>query len=172
MVGLVASVQTVVLGAVLLVGGAYVASRERQDEPAFIAPSLGYFDIDRQEHSAAEGMVVYRGARPFWGFRLFGAVLATSHGSFFAGAGIAYDLFLGKVTFTPSFAPGFYAPGDGLDLGYPLEFRSQLEASYRLPGRWRLGVGFSHMSNASLGKTNPGVETLLVVVSVPVGGSP
>ena len=170
MIGMLASVKTVALGAVLFFSGAYVATLERQDEPAFIVPSLGFFDIDRDRYPAAEGMVVYRGARHFWGFRLFGTALGTSKGSLFAGGGIAYDLFLGsKITFTPSFAPGLYARGDGIDLGYPVEFRSQLEASYRLPHRSRVGVAFAHMSNAHLGNSNPGVETLLVTVSLPLG---
>ena len=39
--------------------------------------------------------------------------------------------------------------GDGLDLGYGLEFRSQLEIAYRFDNRSRLGVAVSHMSNAS-----------------------
>ena len=73
---------------------------------------------------------------------------------------ISYDVRIGRLTLTPSFAPGLYRPGRGIDLGYPLEFRSQFEAGYRIRGRSRIGVAFSHMSNAGLGATNPGVETL------------
>lgn len=167
---ILASVKTVALGVTLFFGGAVWASRDESHEPAFLEGSLGYYDIDRRRYPAGEGMMVYRLERPFWSFRLFAAALGTSRGSVFAGGGVAYDVFLGRVTITPSFAPGAYASGSGLDLGYPLEFRSQLEASYRLGSRARVGLAFSHMSNAHLGDRNPGVETLLLNVSVPLGG--
>jgi lipid A 3-O-deacylase len=169
-VGLEASIQTVALGAVLFFGGAAFASRHPSGEPSLLEGSIGYFDVDRRRYEAAEGMIAYRGRKHLWAFRLFGGALATSRGSLYACSGIAYDVFLGsRVTFTPSFAPGLYAKGGGLDLGYPLEFRSQIEVSCRLPRRSRLGLAFSHMSNAHLASRNPGVETLLVNLSVPVG---
>ena len=174
MVAVLASVKTVALGAVLFFSGAYIASRDSSPpDPTLLAGSLGYFDIDRRVNSAAEGRLVVQGSHPYWAFRLFGTALGTSHGSVFAGGGIAYDLFLGPhVALSPSFAPGFYAAGGGFDLGYPLEFRSELDASYRFTSRARIGVGFSHMSNAHLGTRNPGVETLLVSVTVPIGKNP
>jgi hypothetical protein len=164
------SVQTVALGAVLFFGGAAYASKKPSSEPAFVQASVGYFDIDRRRYDALEGMLGYRGRTHVFAVRFFGSVMGTSKGSLFACTGIAYDLFLGdRFVVTPSFAPGLYAKGDGIDLGYPLEFRSQIELSYRFTGAARLGLGFSHTSNAHLGKTNPGVETLLAKLTLPVG---
>jgi hypothetical protein len=165
-----ASVQTVALGAVVFFSGAAYASKKPSEEPSFLQASAGYLDVDRRRYPAAEGMAGYRGRTHLFSLRFFGAALGTSKGSLFACAGIAYDLFLGdRVVVTPSFAPGLYARGDGIDLGYPLEFRSQIELSYRFPGAARLGLGFSHMSNAHLGSKNPGVETLLAKLTLPVG---
>ena len=72
---------------------------------------------------------------------------------------------------TPSFAPHYYW-GDNkkLDLGYALEFRSQLEAAYRFDDRSRLGMAIGHYSNASLGDSNPGTEFLTVYYSIPLQG--
>jgi hypothetical protein len=70
---------------------------------------------------------------------------------------------------TPSFAAGYYDNGDGVDLGHEVEFRSSIELSYRFDNRTRLGVSFYHLSNASIGDTNPGTEVLSVVYSIPLG---
>jgi len=94
------------------------------------------------------------------------AAMATSRGASYVCAGVGYDLGLGhKLVLTPTFAPGLYARGKGLDLGYPVEFRSQIQIDYRLPGRARAGVAFSHMSNVHLGQRNSGVETLMLSYS-------
>ena len=64
---------------------------------------------------------------------------------------------------------GYYANGDGPDLGFPLEFRSGVELGYRFDNRSRLAVGFSHISNADLGDRNPGTEIVTMTYSIPVG---
>ena len=67
---------------------------------------------------------------------------------------------LGSLRLTPAFAPGIVlAPGAG-DLGHVVEFRSSLELSVAPGPMVRVGLGFSHISNARLGDRNPGVEVL------------
>ena len=66
-----------------------------------------------------------------------------------------------KWFFTPSFALGYYDRGDSKDLGYNLEFRSQIEFSYKLKSS-RIGFNLNHISNASLGDTNPGTESATI----------
>ena len=56
---------------------------------------------------------------------------------------------------------GYYDRGKSLDLGYNLEFRSQIEFSYAL-GESRIGFNLNHISNAGLGDTNPGTESATV----------
>ena len=81
------------------------------------------------------------------------------------------DVYFGKrVVLTPSFGAGLYAEGSGKDLGHAVEFRSQIELSYRFDNRSRLGVAFSHISNASIADDNPGVEILNVYYSLPLDG--
>jgi lipid A 3-O-deacylase len=49
-------------------------------------------------------------------------------------AGVGYQIDLGRRwAVTPVFVPGYYRKGNGKDLGYSLEFRSQIELGYTLP---------------------------------------
>jgi len=143
------------------------------DDPDFISFGAGWFDFDNQRDEGASFRLEYRSDYKLWVFKPFVAIdYATSdHG--FIGAGILMDIHLGnRFVLTPSFAPHYYWGGDEkLDLDYPLQFRSQLEAAYRFDDRSRLGLAISHYSNANLGDTNPGAEVLTLYYSVPLQGS-
>ena len=65
-----------------------------------------------------------------------------------------------KYFFTPSFGAGIYDDGSGKKLGNDIQFRTSLEITYELKNKNRIGVSFSHISNANLGDKNPGVEIL------------
>ena len=45
-------------------------------------------------------------------------------------------------------------------LGNTIEFRTTFEISYQLKNKNRIGISFSHISNANIGQKNPGVEVL------------
>jgi len=80
------------------------------------------------------------------------------------------ELFTGKeskFTFTPSFGAGYYDDGDGKKLGNNIEFRTTLEASYQLNNNNRIAVSFGHISNASIGDKNPGVEIISFSYQIP-----
>ncbi len=146
----------------------FQADAGRADDPDFLSVGGGYFDWNRQKAPAAEFRLEYRSDKKFWIFKPLGGIMATSDGAFYGYAGIGVDVFLGsRVVVTPSFAPGYYNAGGGLDLGHGLEFRSQIEFAYRFDDRSRLGVAVSHMSNASIGDTNPGTESVILYYSVP-----
>jgi hypothetical protein len=66
-----------------------------------------------------------------------------------------------------SFAPGYYRAGGGKDLGYPLEFRSGIELGWRFH-EGRVGVELYHLSNASLARHNPGEESLVLTLALPL----
>lgn len=139
------------------------------DDPDFLSFSAGSYDWNRQKDQGVEFRLEYRSDEKFWHFKPFVAAAGTTTSQYFVGAGVLIDVFLGRrFVVTPSFAPHFYTGGnDKLDLDYPLEFRSQLEAAYRFDDRSRLGVAVSHYSNASLGDTNPGTESAMLYYSVP-----
>lgn len=139
------------------------------DDPAFLSFGAGYFDFNRQKDEGAEFRLEYRSSYKLWQLKPFVAVAGATSGHGFVGAGLLMDIYFGRrFVVTPSFAPHFYVGGnDKLDLDYPLEFRSQVEFAYRFDDRSRLGLAVSHYSNAGLGDTNPGTETVTLYYSVP-----
>ncbi|MGB0669855.1 MAG: acyloxyacyl hydrolase [Rhodospirillales bacterium] len=155
----------------LLAGIAAPASADdRKDDPAFLSIGAGYFDFNRQKDQGGEYRLEYRSDLKLWEFKPFLALAGSETGNYFAGAGILIDVYLGRRwVVTPSFAPHYYHGGNKqLDLGYPLEFRSQLEVAYRFDNRARLGLAISHYSNASLDEQNPGTETATLYLSWPL----
>lgn len=162
------------LCAFLLVVGlvaAPVAARADDDadpEPDALAFGLGYFDIIKQRDGAAILNLEYRSDKKLWVFKPMFGMFATSEGGFYGYAGIRMDVYFGnRFVFTPSFAPGLYFEGNGKDLGLEVEFRSSVEVAYRFDNYSRLSLGLAHLSNASLGDKNPGVETLTLTYSMP-----
>lgn len=139
------------------------------DDPSFLAFSAGYHDLF-DDHDAFEGRVEYRFGQKFWIFKPVVGVLATNDQAVMGYAGVLVDLYLGRRwVLTPSFTPGLYHDGDGKDLGGTVEFKSGLELSYRFDNRSRLGIGISHISNASIYDSNPGTETVFVTYAMPLG---
>jgi lipid A 3-O-deacylase len=141
------------------------------DDPPFLSVGGGYVDPYRQRDTATEFRVEYRHDYRFWLFKPFLAASANTDNAFHLMAGVLIDIYFGdRWVVTPSFAPGYYDSGDGLNLGHHVEFRSQLEIAYRFDNRARLGVGYSHTSNAHLSNQNPGSETAFIMFSIPLTG--
>ena len=141
------------------------------DDPDFLSVGAGYYDFNRQKDEGAELRVEYRSDYKLWIFKPFAAAAYTSTEQGFIGAGVLIDVYFGnRFVVTPSFAPTWWrGKTDELDLGHGLEFRSQIEFAYRFDDRSRIGLAVSHSSNASLGYTNPGTETLMLNYSFPLG---
>jgi len=85
----------------------------------------------------------------------------TENSAFYLYTGVQAEYELGFLTLTPSFAPGYYNSGDGKDLGYPLEFKSEIQVSFDLSNTSNLGISYNHISNASLGTKNPGANSYM-----------
>ena len=81
--------------------------------------------------------------------------------AFYLYSGIQAEYNIGFLTITPSFAPGYYNSGDGKDLGYPLEFKSEVQMSFNLSDNTQIGMSYNHISNASLGNKNPGANSYM-----------
>ena len=86
----------------------------------------------------------------------------TEKNAFYLYTGVQAEYELGFLKITPSFAPGYYNFGDGKDLGYPLEFKSEVQMSLNLGEDTQLGMSYNHISNASLGSKNPGANSYMV----------
>ena len=89
-----------------------------------------------------------------------GAMITADNAAYFY-TGIQAQYKIGKINLTPSFAPGYYNAGDGKALGYPLEFKSEIQMSYDLSNTTHLGMSYNHISNASLGDKNPGANSYM-----------
>ena len=86
----------------------------------------------------------------------------TENTAFYLYTGVQAQYDIGKLKITPSFAPGYYNYGSGKDLGYPLEFKSEVQISLDLSESTKFGMSYNHISNASLGSKNPGANSYMI----------
>jgi hypothetical protein len=95
-------------------------------------------------------------------------VSVVDSGTWFAGAGFVYDIKLAEdVVLTLGTGPFYYDDG-GDDLGFDLEFYSFVELTTKIGKVSRAGLRLGHLSNAGLGRENPGTETLALVAILPL----
>ena len=85
----------------------------------------------------------------------------TENSAAYIYSGIEWNIDMGSLEFTPSFAPGLYHKGDGKDLGHVLEFKTEVQLSLDLSENTKFGVSYNHVSNASLGDKNPGANSYM-----------
>ena len=130
----------------------------------------GINNVRRKKHSrSTEFRIEYKFHNKWWFFHpLIGSSLTTKQ-QLYMYSGISLDLILkNHIAFVPNFAIGYYNKGNGKDLGYPLEFRTGIELSFIFKNKMRLGTHISHTSNASIGRKNPGLETLYFFIAIPI----
>ena len=171
-----------IIVAVTVIGLA-AASAARADDPAFLAVSVGGFDVNDNE-SAGEFRIEYRSDRRYFFLKpMIGAMLNTDggvgplvglmvggKGSVFVYAGVYGDFFLGpKLVIRPEGGLGVFREGDAKDLGGVLEIHSALTIAYIFDNGARLGITGAHISNAGNHGSNPGLESLLLSYAVPIG---
>jgi len=87
--------------------------------------------------------------------------MLTDKNAFYLYTGIEANYGFGPLKITPSFAPGYYNAGSGKDLGYPLEFKTEVQVSLDLSETTHIGASYNHISNASLGTKNPGANSYM-----------
>ena len=87
--------------------------------------------------------------------------LVTGDAAAYIYTGVQAQYKFGNMNFTPSFTPGLYSKGNGKDLGHIIEFKSELQISLDLSSDSQLGFSYNHLSNASLGKKNPGANSYM-----------
>ncbi len=73
------------------------------------------------------------------------------------------------LALTFSFGPGLYLHGGGedTDLGHIFELRTSAGLLWQFADDTRIGVHFSHLSNASITEVNPGTELITVTYELP-----
>ena len=159
----------------LLLAGAG-AAHAQTPEPAprtHVAVLAGVFEVGDRVDQSAELGAQYRFGTRWWRLQPVAGGMAGADGAYTLYGGVALDLPLGRHAYVRgTFAPGLYGPGSqGKDLGHTLQFRSGIETGWRSPTGWGLGLELYHLSNGRLGETNPGSNSLVVTLSIPVGGA-
>jgi len=145
-------------------------SKSRGEEPRdYLSFSTAIFDVLQNDIPSFEGRIEYRFNSAKWPLKPFTGFMANTDGGRYIYAGLFFEISITDFfSLIPSFAPGFYIKNFSKDLHSLLEFRSQIEAIVVLSKNLRAGFSFNHISNASLGETNPGVESIAFTVQLPV----
>lgn len=143
-----------------------------EDEPWRSQLEVGSFNAFHDPKSTAFDLQL----RPGWrwlNFGTFAGVMGTTKGALYAYGGFTFDLKLDDHwIITPDAAVGYYSNGSGKKLGNESEFRTGIALDYQFDNSWRAGVALHHISNAGLGKLNPGVEIGAVTLAIPLFGPP
>lgn len=154
-----------------LLGFGIPAQAQESANLSYLSLGIGAYNVFDSDTSA-DVRVEYRHGTPlFWKIKPWAGLEATTEGSIWGGGGVLADFNLAdNIYLTPSFGVGLYTDGGSdTDLGHPIEFRSQLEGGYQFLNGHRVGVAFSHISNAGLDNDNPGTEILNLYYHIPVG---
>ena len=137
------------------------------DDPSFVSLGAGGYDV-LHSNTAGEFTGEYRFGQKLWIFKPFLGLMGTTDRAFYGYGGFLVDIYFGnRWVLMPNAAYGYYDKGNGKDLGSHSEFRTGAEFAYRFDDRSRLGVSFHHISNAGIGKKNPGEEEMTLVFSLP-----
>ena len=112
----------------------------------------------------------WRGPALWWRLKPELGLVATSRGGADGFVGVVADIpvFDGWYL-VPGVAPSAYAHGGGRNLGSPFELRESLAVEYRLNNDCRFGLEGAYLSNLGLGTSNPGTETAMVTLTLPLG---
>jgi lipid A 3-O-deacylase len=140
------------------------------EKPDLISVGSGINDIIRKERRCVAYRIEYKSHLEWATIRPMLGVSITKKKALYVYGGFGFDWVLfHHLLLSPNFAAGYYARGDDKDLGFPLEFRSGLEAGWVFNNQMRAGAHFFHISNASFGNKNPGAESLIFFLSIPIG---
>jgi hypothetical protein len=135
--------------------------------------SIGKFDANDDDENVNNDSFQIRfeylsGKKLFDDLKPFTGLMINGDDGKYLYSGVRKDISLSsKWIFTPSFAVGYYDRGSSKDLGHNLEFRSQIELSREIENQNRLGFSINHISNARIGDTNPGVESVAISIIRP-----
>jgi hypothetical protein len=149
-----------------LLGGSASA---RADFGGYVAGGLGAFDF-LHNYTAAQGRVEFRFSQSLFFLKPLIGTFATTKGSVYTYGGFRLEIPLGgRFMLIPMATVGDYEKGGGKDLGNHVEFKTGAEIDVIFDNGIRVGPVFDHVSNAGIGKKNPGEENLLLMVTVPLG---
>ena len=109
-------------------------------EDSHLNLALGGFDVSHS--SSLMGQIEYVFAVEWAGFKPHAGLFFSSDSAGYVYGGIAYPFEINdKWSITPGISVGYYNQGADVDLGYDVEFYSQLKLEYQLDDEAKIGVG-------------------------------
>ena len=157
--------------AIVLTGCVSVQAKETRALPAEMVTGVGVLNVLTDSADAHWlGTLEYRFDEVDWGIRPWVGLAQSERGTYFASAGLLYTYRTANgLRLSAGWAPTYYNRGDGQNLGGDLQFYSFGEIGYALKSRQVVSVRFGHLSNGGFSKPNPGIETLELTYSLPLG---
>ncbi len=145
------------------------ASGAKAEVAGYITGGLGAFDF-LHNYTEPEGRLEFRFAASLFFWHPLVGTFFTPKGSIYTYGGFRLEIPVGKhILILPIATVGDYEKGSGKDLGSHIEFKTGAEIDLVFANGIRVGPAFDHVSNAGIGKKNPGEENLMMMMSVPLG---
>jgi len=140
-----------------------------QKVPTYLAISGGIYScLDLWASTGFVNLQVVPGKK-IWVLRPQAGALVSFLGSCMIYAGMVYPAMPAKwLNIQTGAAVGYYESGNGIRLGFPVEFRLSLSVLYCFRNRAQLGLEIAHISNGGLSDPNPGTESFSVIFQFPV----
>lgn len=160
------------IAAMILAVSAPAMAQDSADS-AYFTFGAGQYDVFDNDGDALSLRAEYHHDKNlFWKIKPWAGAEITTDASVWAGGGLLADLKLAdKIYMIPAIGVGLYTQGSNdKDLGGPIQFRTNLEGGYEFNSGHRLGLTFSHYSNAGLDDDNPGTEVIGLNYSIPING--
>lgn len=149
------------------------------DDPDRIVFGAGLYHVtDTDSHQRYNDIrfELHLNSIPIWRTHPWLGVEATKHNTHWIGAGLEsdIDLYSDWLVLTLQTGVGYFDdgnfpwPSDYINPPSGIEFRHQAELAVRFPAGNRVGIGFSHMSNAGIKSSNPSMSSLMVNFHIPI----
>ena len=146
-----------------------IAAAAADEQPSYLAVGAGYAGILRGPTAWVEN-VEYRWHQQYWAGISPKVVIGLAHGARYYNASLYRNWRVGdKWRITIASGPGIFERDlSAQDLGSHIEILSGIEVSRDFHRGQRLGLAFQHISNAHLGRINPGSEVLQFTYQIPI----
>jgi hypothetical protein len=160
-IGVLAAAAMAVLGV--------VSHQARADDPDLLTVGAGAYNVLHNSKEAQFRLEYRFSYRFLYIIRPVLGALVTNKGSNYEYGGFRFDAEIGRhFVIMPEAAFGYWSRGNGKDLGGHAEFKTGGEFAWRFDDNSRLGFLFDHISNAGIYRKNPGVESAMLMYSIPL----
>jgi lipid A 3-O-deacylase len=172
-IGMRLTIRHLLLTLVLSSAAASTAAADRRDA---LTLGLGAHDVPGLEYLSAEASLTYRFAPRlfadhfgpmFHGIGPQVGLKANTDGGVYGHGGVFLDIRpTDNIVIWPAAGAGGYSQGNSIDLGGVFQFYLEIFGGYRFAPGHMLGISFQHVSNASIHKHNPGVNSYFLTYTV------